>query len=156
VLNEPIRVKDSSTGNYILLKDAVVKGLVSSERSTSRVDLKNRASFLTHNRVSYIIDWVVDPAAAAGASSARYSLQEAVKRGLFSNGHVKWLKSDKIEQVKLDEAIAARFVGGKRVDLDTIDSRFKSSVTFPEMPPKPSRGIFVSDELNASLRSSEK
>ena len=61
VLANPIRVKDPLVGGYILLRDAVVKGLVSCRRRPAvdtglaeRVDFKNRSSFFTHDRISYI------------------------------------------------------------------------------------------------------
>lgn len=142
LLNEPIRVRDPSSGNYILLKDAVVKGLLSTVRSTNRVDFKNRASFLTHNRVTYIIDWINE---TPHSTSHRYSLQEGMRRGLFSNGHYKRAVGSKVEQLKLDDAIALGYVVGKRVDLDNLEARFKSSVNFPDKPPKPTRGIFLSE-----------
>lgn len=81
ILNEPVRIKDPSSSNYILLKDAVVKGLLSCEKSDKRVLFKDRSSFFTHNRISYIIDCVYDP-----KKTIRFSLQEAIRTRIFVNG----------------------------------------------------------------------
>ena len=124
-----------------------------------RVQAKDRASFLTHNHRSYLIDWVCESHAP---HSARYSLQEAVRRGLFSNGNYKMPVAKKggggqirTEQICLDEAIRRGLVAGRRVDLEHIDSFFpasssrRSSLTREgrgqnsSPPAKPTRGIFV-------------
>jgi hypothetical protein len=81
ILNEPVRIKDPASSNYVLVKDAIIKGLVACQKSDKRVAFKERSSFLTHNRVSYIIDCVYDP-----KKTLKFSLQEAIRTKIFSNG----------------------------------------------------------------------
>ena len=139
ILNEPVRIKEPITGNFVLLKDAVIKGLISCEKSDDKVTFKNRSSFFTLNRVSYIIDCVFD-----WKKKNKYSLQEAIKKGLLLNGVYK--HAHKNESYKLDEAIDAGFIVGKRIELDKIDAIFQHWLNFPPPPPsKPTRGIFTKE-----------
>ena len=118
ILNDPVRIKEPVSGNFILLKDAVIKGLISCEKSDEKVSFKNRSSFFTLNRVSYIIDCVFD-----WKKKTKYSLQEAIKKGLLLNGVYK--NTNKNESYKLDEAIEVGLIIGKRIELEKIDSIFQ-------------------------------
>jgi hypothetical protein len=118
ILNDPVRIKEPVSGSFILLKDAVIKGLISCEKSDEKVSFKNRSSFFTLNRVSFIIDCVFD-----WKKKTKYSLQEAIKKGLLLNGVYK--NTNKNESYKLDEAIEAGFIIGKRIELEKIDAIFQ-------------------------------
>lgn len=143
ILNDPVRIKEPVSGNFILLKDAVIKGLISCEKSNEKVSFKNRSSFFTLNRVSYIIDYVFD-----WKKRTKYSLQEAIKKGtqtnfltnriiynfqifkkgLLLNGVYK--NTSKNESYKLDEAIDSGFIIGKRIELEKIDQIFQHRLNF--------------------------
>lgn len=143
VINDPIRIKDPSNNNYILLKDAVIKGLISNVKSAQRIGFKNRSSFLTHNRTSYLIDSVYEP-----RKRSTYSLQDAIKVGLYVNGIYR--NFNKGESYSIDEAISKGFILGKKVDLDAIESSFLSSLAGREIsstnaPSKPIRGVYDED-----------
>jgi hypothetical protein len=133
VISEPIRIIDPCSGNYILLRNAVIKGLVSCEPSRIKVEFKKRSSFFTFNRVSYIIDRIYD-----FDKKNFYSLQEATKICIFKNG---LFKINDCDWLPIEQAIAAGYIIGKKVDLEEIDVLFRTVLTVP--PLKPSRGIFV-------------
>lgn len=139
IINKPIRVIEPNSGNYISLKDAVIKGLLSTEKSSTPVALKNKSSFYTMNRMSYIIDSVID-----AQKINRCSLQDAIRFGIFKNGmYINILKID--EAFTIDQAIGNGFIIGKKIDMDEIEDYFKKSLTVP--PSKPSRGIFVEQSV---------
>lgn len=137
VLNEPVRVRDPTTGTYILLKDAIIKGLISTHKNSSQVDFKNKSTFTTFQRMSYIVDFVLDP-----RKKTKFSFQEASRRGLLVNGIYKHPYKD--SSFSLDDAISSGFVIGKKVDLAKIEETFKTWLTLP--PTKPTRGVFVSEK----------
>lgn len=90
ILNDPVRIKEPVSGNFILLKDAVIKGLISCDKSNEKVNFKNRSSFFTLNRVSYIIDCVFD-----WRKKTKYSLQEAIKKGnIIKYHHISYLSAE--------------------------------------------------------------
>lgn len=130
---DPLRIKDPNTKSYISLVDAIVKGLVSCEKSKQRVAFKNRSAFYTINRVSYIVDAIYEP-----SKLNSYSLQDAIKLGLFKNG---LYVCGKEASYSIDHAISAGFIIGKKIELDKIDACFKENLVCP--PLKPQRGIFV-------------
>jgi hypothetical protein len=63
------------------------------------------------------------------------------------NGHVKLLATGGSQGI--EEAIVSGLIGGRRVDLEKIDARFRppmsSNTVATEKPVKPTRGIFVTD-----------
>jgi hypothetical protein len=146
ILNEPIRIMDPQSGKYALLKDAVIKGLVSCEKSQGKVDFKDRSTFYTYDRKSYIIDAIYDP-----RRKQRYSLQEANKKGYFVNGYYK-NPTNRTEAHKIDEAIDMGLIVGKRVELDKIDTSFKKLLSNP--PTKPSRGVYANNLSNRMMTKS--
>lgn len=137
VLSDPIRIRDPNTNTYILVKDAAIKGLISCEQSEEKISLKDRSSFFTLNRVSYIIDAILDP-----IKQTRYSLQKATNKGLFINGIYK----DNSRNIfyHIDEAISQGLVIGKRVDLDQIDISLSRSLGLGPVssPRKPENNIY--------------
>jgi hypothetical protein len=144
LLNDPIRVRDPTNGNYILLRDACVKGLLSTNETltSKKIDFKNRTSFLTHNHLTYLIDYVCEV-----RKKARYSLLEATRKGLYLNGMYRNLYKN--EQLSLDDALKNGYIVGNQIDLDRVDSLFKQlSMHLPDKPPKPSRGIFATENNN--------
>lgn len=151
ILNEPVRIKDPSSANYILIKDAVIKGLVACQKSEKRVPFKDRSSFFTYNRVSYIIDCVYEP-----KKTIRFSLQEAIRTRIFVNGVYK--NHIRNESYHIDEAIAKGYIIGKQVDIENIESIFRSSLDMTSnesaaevrAPSKPTRGVFVEHHQNGN------
>jgi hypothetical protein len=137
LIADPIRIKDPNTKSFILLRDAIVKGLVSCEKSQQKVTFKNRSSFYTINRKSYIIDRIYDP-----KKLTSFSLQDAIKFGLFKNGFYLYGANKDDLSYSIDEAIQVNLILGKRVELDKIDACFKEFMSLP--PIKPQRGIFNS------------
>ncbi len=133
LITEPIRIKDPSTKSFISLRDAIVKGLVSCEKSKKKVPFKDRSSFYTINRVSYIIDGIYDP-----QRINCYSLQEAVKLDLFKNGMYVFSKN---LSHKIDDAINMHLILGRQIEIDKIDMFISEVLSVP--PVKPMRGIFV-------------
>ena len=133
IITEPIRIKDPSTKSFVLLRDAIVRGLVSCEKSRKKVPFKNRSSFYTINRVSYIIDAIYDP-----QRINCYSLQEAVKLDLFKNGMYVFSKN---LSHHIDDAISMHLILGRQVEIDKIDMLISEQLSVP--PVKPMRGIFV-------------
>ena len=140
IIGEPVRIREPNSGSYILLRNAVVKGLMSCQRSKTKVLFKNRSSFFTFNRVSYIIDGIYD-----GQLRTLYSVQDATKFGLFKNGLYK-CASDREEWLPIEQAILMGYIVGKQVDLDEIDELFKKMLAVP--PSKPTRGIFIEQTSN--------
>lgn len=135
IITKPVRVIEPNSGNFISLKDAVIKGLISTEKSRTKLSLKSRSCFHTSNRVSYIIDAVLD-----GHKSNRVSLNDATRLGIFRNGLYKnILRSN--ESLSIDQAIVQGFIVGRKVDLDEIEEIFGKSLSVP--PSKPSRGVFM-------------
>ena len=140
IIGEPVRIMEPNSGNYILLRNAVVKGLMSCQPSKTKVLFKNRSSFFTFNRVSYIIDGIYD-----GQMRTLHSLQDATKFGLFKNGLYK-CTSSREEWLPIEQAILMGYIVGKQVDLDEIDELFKKMLAVP--PSKPTRGIFIEHTSN--------
>ncbi|CAF0712708.1 unnamed protein product [Brachionus calyciflorus] len=141
LLTDPIRIKDPLGNNYYLLKDAVIKGLVSCE-AKSGVNIKNKSSFLAHNRKSYIIDSIYEP-----RKQTKYSLQDASKTGVFSNGVYKNFIEGK--SYSIDEALKKGFILGRQINFDVIELSFRKSLgqdSSPIPPSKPSRGVFIEEE----------
>lgn len=152
LLNNPIRVKDVATNNYVLLKDAIIKGLISCEPKAI-VDFKS--SFLAHNRKSYIVDCVYDP-----RKNIKYSLTDAIKTGVFNNGTYKNFLEGKL--LSLDEAIENGFIKAKLINFDLMESSFKRSLSdryentppsSPPLPTKQSRGVLNDEEGNDIISS---
>ncbi len=134
MISQPIRVVEPNSGGYISLKDAVIKGLVSTQKSQGRVSLKNRSCFHTCNRISYIIDAVI-----YGNKQNRCSLNEATRLGIFKNGNYTNVgNSNNVYSV--EQAIKAGFIVGRKVDLDEIEELFCKLLSLP--PPKPTRGVY--------------
>ena len=134
IVIEPIRIVEPNSKNYISLKDAVIKGLLSCTKSINKVEFKNRSSFYTMNRVSYIIDAVLNQ-----EKTTRFSLQDAISRGIF-NGFYR-ISRQQEECYSIEKAIDMGFIIGKKVDLDKIETIFHECLSVP--PSKPSRGIFI-------------
>jgi hypothetical protein len=142
VLNDPVKIKDPTSGNYILLKDAVIKGLVSCEKSSDKVSFRNRSSFFTLNRISYIIDFVWDT-----NKRVKSSLQDAVKKGLLLNGIYKHSN----RSYRIDDAIIAGYIVGRRVELENMERVFEEKLRNP--PLKPTRGIFLDQSKSSRFNS---
>lgn len=135
IVSKPIRIIDPNSSSYIDLKDAVIKGLLSCEKSHEKVSPKNRSVFYTSNRQSYIIDAVLD-----AHKTNRCSLQDSTRFGIFKNGMYRNILKGG-EYYTIDQAIQMGFIIGKKVDLNQIEDCFNRSLQVP--PSKPTRGIFV-------------